>query len=257
MLREALPQGSSVAALGYPKTYGGYNLSIDAFIKSLEGSQVTVKERLRLDWGTQPAYEAVLDLMQRYQPAGKADNKKRLPLLHGIYSMDDSILMGAYQALQDLGLEPGVDVVLVGTVCNGARELLERGAQYGTTVQGPYLEGKLAIGLAHEYLETGKVSERIHFTPNPIATAETWDTMFVEFLGESTTVDELCTWSLHYEREAGPTSVDLMDDICTIVSCDYIPKGCFYVGYVLMGTNYGKGRPELMEVHVPVCFLTL
>lgn len=170
MLLEAFPEPTKtqVVALGYPETYGGYHLSIAAFADSLDGSNVKLIERLPLDWGTQTAYEAVLNLMERYTPAGSSSSSSTgdLPKLHAIYAMDDSILMGAYQALLDLGLEPGKDVILVGTVCNGARELLESGAQYGTTVQGPVLEGKLAIGLAHEYLTTGKLQENIHFTPN-------------------------------------------------------------------------------------------
>ena len=192
------------------------------------------------EWGIQPVYEAVLSLMEVYQPASRVGRKleKDEPILHAIYAMDDSILMGAYQALKDLGMEPGTDVILVGTVCNGARKLLESGAQYGTTVQAPFLEGKLAIGLAHEYIMNSKLAERIRFTPNPITTRETWDTMFVDFLGESFTVDELCSWNLFYERVAGPTSVTVRRDICTIVSCEYIPRALFYVGYVLMGTNY-------------------
>lgn len=267
-------QPTNVVALGYPETYGGYHLSMDAFSASLQGTSVQIAQRLPLDWGTQPAYEAVLRLMQDYQTVTAPQKQQRdssssssiatslstttpkntKPILHGIYAMDDSILLGAYQALMDLGLQPGVDVILVGTVCNGARELLESGAQYGTTVQSPMLEGKLAMTLAKEYLDsmrnngnganvttttTAAAANRIHFTPNPIATGATWDTMFVDFLGEASTVDELCTWNLFYERVAGPTNVNLVEDICTIVHCEYIPRGLFVVGYFFVITNYG------------------
>lgn len=229
---------ANVVALSYPATYGGYQLCIEAFTESIEGSKLTLARDLNLDWGSQPAYEAVLELVQEYR-VGDKDTRNRLPTLHAIYAMDDSILNGAYQALVDLGLEPGKDIVLVGTVCNGARELLESGLQYGTTVQGPHFEGNLAVQMAHEYFTTGSLSEKIRFTPNPIATGDTWRTQLVEFLGETSTVDEACTWDLFYDRAAGPTSVDTADDICQIVSCKYIPTGLFYVGYVLMATNYG------------------
>lgn len=218
----------NIVALGYPGTYGGYHLSIAAFQAAIaDHPSINLVKKLPLDWGTQPVYEAVLQLLTEMNGE-----------LHGIYAMDDSILMGAYQAIQDY---PNVrtNITLVGTVCNGARQLLETRAQYGTTVQGPYLEGALAIEAAAEYLETGALQDpKIRFTPDPIVTSDTWDKLFINFEGLSYTADDLCTWSLFYERVAGVVSVDTIDDICLIIDCRYIPRILLYLGYVMCGTNY-------------------
>ena len=231
MIGEALleKEKANVFALGYPTTYGGYHLSIHAFEKSLSNfTNLNLAEKVGVEWGSQPAYDTTLQLLDQYGHD-----------LHGIYAMDDSILNGAYQALQDHPLD--VNVILVGTVCNGARELLETGQQYGTTVQAPHLEGDLAIRTAYEYLTTGLLQEpKIRFTPNPIITRDTWADMFLDFQGESYTADELCTWSLFYERVAGVTeeSVEYLQDVCSIVDCGYIPKAMLYVGFILCGVNY-------------------
>ena len=239
----------NVVALGYPATYAGYGLSINAFSESLTDSNLQIVEQLPLDWGTQPAYEAVLQLFETYKTVTDTSKSNRnRPVLHGIYAMDDSILMGVYQALEDLGIDSGKDIIVVGTVCNGARELLVNGAQYGTTVQSPSLEGQLAMELAAEYIGNNNnnninpdmtIAERTYFTPNPITTNNTWDSMFVDFRQQVHTVDELCTWSIFYERVAGPTSVDQREDICSInVDCEYVPQALFAVGYSLAAINY-------------------
>mmetsp|Transcript_4401 Transcript_4401/g.12166 ORF Transcript_4401/g.12166 Transcript_4401/m.12166 type:complete len:781 (+) Transcript_4401:129-2471(+) len=234
-----------VAVLGYPVRYGGYKLSIDAFLQGLVGSAVEIiEDPIHCEWGSQEAYEQTLSLMERFSTvSGKfRDPTGRKPIVYGIYAMDDIIVQGAYQALVDLGVVPGKEIVLVGTVANGARELIESGAQYGTTVQGPLLEGRFAIGMAHAYLAGGKeaITEKIRFTPHPIVTQKTWETTIVSFLGEVAAADSLNTWEIFYDRVAGPVSVDSTPtDICDIVSCQYIPRVLFIVGYVLVATNYG------------------
>jgi ABC-type sugar transport system substrate-binding protein len=77
--------------------------------------------------------------------------------IYGIYCMDDTILTGAYQAIQDHPEYKIDNITLVGTSCNGARALLTSRQQFGTTVEGPYLVGELAIYTAAEYIATGSV----------------------------------------------------------------------------------------------------
>ena len=52
MLVDAIPpekvESPNVVALGYPESYGGYHLSIDAFAQSLQGSHFNLIERLPL-----------------------------------------------------------------------------------------------------------------------------------------------------------------------------------------------------------------
>ena len=165
-MKERGVTNAKVIALGYPATYGGYPLSIEAFRNSIDSSIDIVKETplARPDL-RQSAYMEIVNLI---------DSNVEF---NGVYAMDDDILLGAYDALNDQGRvyvkgkNDGTDAVtLVGTVCNGARELLENGEQYGTTIQAPFLEAALAFEQAIEYMETGKLNQTIRFTPNPIAT---------------------------------------------------------------------------------------
>jgi ribose transport system substrate-binding protein len=164
-MKERGVENAKVIALGYPASYSGYPLSIEAFRNSIDSSIDIVKETplARPDL-RQSAYIEIVNLI---------DNNVEF---NGVYAMDDDILLGAYEALNDRGRvyvkgendEPDA-VTLVGTVCNGARELLENGKQYGTTIQAPFLEATLAFDQAMEYIETGKLNETIRLTPNPIA----------------------------------------------------------------------------------------
>ncbi|CAJ1961061.1 unnamed protein product [Cylindrotheca closterium] len=220
-----------VVALGYPGSYGGYHLSIAAFRQSIEDSSIEITHDLPLDWGNQPAYEAMIHLMDELKTTGQE--------IHGVYAMDDNILIGAYEALNDRGRLDGEDAVtLVGTVCNGHRDILGQGKQYGTTIQSPFLEAELAVDSAIEYLSTGNLTTIIRFTPNPIATTDTWETMLVEFLGEAYVADRLCTWTLQHERTNGLKNIEDADDPCEYVDCLFTPEALFLVGYVVAAINY-------------------
>ena len=111
-----------------------------------------------------------------------------------VYGMDDAILTGGINALEEAGFKMGTDVIAVGTVCNGDKQLIEEGKQFGTTLQSPLHEGQLAIKLVEEYLETGKLENYINFTPNPSVTKETIETTALRgFDGKLYTIEELCS----------------------------------------------------------------
>ena len=67
----------------------------------------------------------------------------------------------------------GEDVIAVGTVCNGDKQLIEEGKQFGTTLQSPLHEGQLAIKMVEEYLDhrqagrTISTSRRTRPSPQP------------------------------------------------------------------------------------------
>ena len=83
-----------------------------------------------------------------------------------------------------------------------------------------------------------------------MVTKDNWETLFIDFQGESHAAAELCTWSLYYERVAGLltleslTNSDSLDAqqinnlICSLVSCSYIPRALQITGYILCGINY-------------------
>jgi len=87
-MKERGVENAKVIALGYPASYGGYPLSIEAFRNSIDPSIDIVKEiPLAPPDLRQSAYIEIVNLI---------DNNMEF---NGVYAMDDDILLGAYEAL--------------------------------------------------------------------------------------------------------------------------------------------------------------
>jgi ribose transport system substrate-binding protein len=196
ILVDALEQtgadSGNVVAVSYPSSYGGYGLSIDAFNEAIEGSGLELIGESTEGFGSQNGFTGMQNIISQVG----AEN------IDFVYGMDDAILQGAIQALEEAGLTvgvpggEGVDVIAAGTVCNGDRQLFEEGRQYGTTLQSPQAEGQLAIQVASELLESGSVAEYFNFTPNPPVLYDELDDFELELPdGEMYAMDDLCTWS--------------------------------------------------------------
>lgn len=192
---------ANAIAVTYPVAYGGYSLSIDAFNEAIEGSGITLIAESNEGFGSQNGYNGTAALLAQLQ-----DEE-----INFIYGMDDAILQGAIQALEEAGYTVGVDesadIIAVGTVCNGDRQLFEEERQYGTTLQAPLLEGQLAIQVADAYLQNGEIEEFYNFTPNPAVLYDEWEDFTLEgFDGVEYTMNELCTWGIpEPEEEAEAT----------------------------------------------------
>ncbi len=192
----------------YPVAYGGYSLSIDAFNGAIEDSGITLIAESNEGFGSQNGYNGTAALLAQLQ-----DEE-----ITFIYGMDDAILQGAIQALEENGFTVGVDesadIIAVGTVCNGDRQLFEEGRQYGTTLQAPLLEGQLAIQVADEYLTTGEVENFLNFTPNPSVLYNEWEDFTLEgFDGNEYTMNELCTWGIpEGEEDMEEMDEDMMEE---------------------------------------------
>lgn len=174
----------NVIALSYPHSYGGYDLSINAFKEAIAGSDLTIIGDVDEGFGQANGYKGAAKLIASVKDQG----------IDFVYGMDDAILTGGIKALEEAGYTMGKDVIAVGTVCNGDKQLIEEGKQFGTTLQSPLHEGQLAIKLVEEYLTTGKLANYINFTPNPSVTKETIETTALRgFDGNLYTVEELCS----------------------------------------------------------------
>lgn len=174
----------NVVALTYPQSYGGYGLSIGAFKEAIEGSDLRLIDEVDEGFGQANGYKGAAKLIAALQ-GQKIDF---------VYGMDDAILTGGIRAFEEAGFKMGEDVVAVGTVCNGDRQLIEEGKQYGTTLQSPLHEGQLAIKLVKEYLETGKLENYLNFTPNPPVTEANIDTVALKgYDGNVYPIEELCS----------------------------------------------------------------
>jgi ribose transport system substrate-binding protein len=176
--------GFNVLALSYPHSYGGYGLSINAFKEAIAGSDLTIIGDVDEGFGQANGYKGAAKMIAALQ--GQS--------IDFVYGMDDAILTGGIKALEEAGMVMGKDVIAVGTVCNGDKQLIEEGKQFGTTLQSPLHEGQLAIKLVEEYLETGKLANYINFTPNPSVTKETIATTALRgFDGKLYGIEELCS----------------------------------------------------------------
>ena len=191
MMREAAAakkanggEGFNVIVLSYPHSYGGYGLSINAFKEAIAGSDLNIIGDVDEGFGQANGYKGAAKLIASVKDQG----------IHFVYGMDDAILTGGIKALEEAGYAMGDDVIAVGTVCNGDKQLIEEGKQFGTTLQSPLHEGQLAIKLVEEYLETGELANYINFTPNPAVTKETIETTALQgYDGKLYGINELCS----------------------------------------------------------------
>ena len=191
MMREAAArklaeggEGFNVLVLSYPHSYGGYGLSINAFKDAIAGSPLTIIGDVGEGFGQANGYKGAAKLIAAHRDEG----------IHYVYGMDDAILTGGIGAFEEAGYKMGEDVIAVGTVCNGDKQLIEEGKQFGTTLQSPLHEGQLAIKMVEEYLETGALSKYINFTPNPAVTLDNIETVALRgYDGNLYGIDELCS----------------------------------------------------------------
>jgi len=190
MKQKAGGEGFNVIALSYPHSYGGYGLSINAFKTAIAGSDLNLIGDIGEGFGQANGYKGAAKLIAKVKDQG----------IHFVYGMDDAILTGGIKALEEAGYNvdwkamDNDSVITVGTVCNGDKQMIEEGKQFGTTLQSPLHEGQLAIKLVQEYMENGKLAEYINFTPNPSVTAATMQfTALRGFDGNLYGIDELCS----------------------------------------------------------------
>ena len=176
--------GFNVLVLSYPHSYGGYGLSINAFNEAIAGSDLKIIGDVDEGFGQANGYKGAAKMIAALQ--GQS--------IDFVYGMDDAILTGGIKALEEAGMVMGEDVIAVGTVCNGDKQLIEEGKQFGTTLQAPLHEGQLAIKMVEEYLNTGKLANYINFTPNPSVTKDTIETTALRgYDGKLYTIEELCS----------------------------------------------------------------
>ena len=191
MMREAAArkladggEGFNIVVLSYPHSYGGYGLSINAFKDAIAGSPLTIIGDVGEGFGQANGYKGAAKLIASLRDQG----------IHFVYGMDDAILTGGIGAFEEAGYKMGEDVIAVGTVCNGDKQLIEEGKQFGTTLQSPLHEGQLAIKMVEEYLETGELARYINFTPNPAVTLDNMETVALRgYDGKLYGIDELCS----------------------------------------------------------------
>jgi ribose transport system substrate-binding protein len=81
-----------------------------------------------------------------------------------LFAHNDALAAGAIQALEEAGLKPGQDVMVVGGTCHGDLSALEEGKQFGTGLQAAALEGTYSINSVGRYLSNGNKVQDGEFT---------------------------------------------------------------------------------------------
>jgi ABC-type sugar transport system substrate-binding protein len=133
-----------------PQQYKGCKDRVVAFpgaLKKLDPSTKVLKNFPTAGFGEANSYPVATQVIPKYK--GK---------INFIYTANDSLGAGVVKALQQNGLTPGKNVLVVGGTCLGKAtdKMAATGALAGTAVQSPRVEGELAVLLVAQYLSNGK-----------------------------------------------------------------------------------------------------
>lgn len=74
-----------------------------------------------------------------------------------IYAHSNDVANGVVQALEQNGLKPGKDVILITGTSSGDMTNLRSGKIWSATLQSPVIEGALVVRTAAQYIATGQV----------------------------------------------------------------------------------------------------
>lgn len=135
--------------IGYPAGYQGHTDRVNAFTKALAESDpnsTILETKNSTGFGAQDGYTVASQIV----PANKGKFK-------WIYALNDALAVGVIKALNENGLTPGKDVLVVGGTCLGSPtvDALESGQLVGTAVQSGRIEGQLAVITLHQFLASG------------------------------------------------------------------------------------------------------
>lgn len=145
----------------------------------------------------QSGYEAASQLIPKFKSEG----------IDFIYAQNNNSAAGVIQALEQNGLTPGEDVIVIAGDYSGDKEPLREGKVYSAVVQSPVIEGALIARTAAQYLATGEVIDetvtldveearpeveavppyKTTYIMNPPVTADTYDSIKIWGMG----IDEL------------------------------------------------------------------
>jgi ABC-type sugar transport system substrate-binding protein len=112
------------------------------------------------DWDKAKAISVTRDLLTKYGSQVK-----------GIFGQDDTLAVGAAQAVKEAGLSDKIKVVGLGGSCDGF-DAVKSGALYGTMIQSPVKDGSYAVDAIVNVLDNKFQSGQL-FLPAPQVTKDT------------------------------------------------------------------------------------
>lgn len=89
-----------------------------------------------------------------------------------IYAHSNDVANGVVQALEQNGLKPGKDVIVITGTSSGDLTNLKSGKIWSATLQPPVIEGQLVVRTAAQYLATGETQDGEYTLPPDETTPE-------------------------------------------------------------------------------------
>ncbi|WP_087006821.1 sugar ABC transporter substrate-binding protein [Gulosibacter sp. 10] len=192
------PDGKpNIIEFRFPTGYVAGDDRHEAFVEATDGAfnELLVEPLTTTD--AQAGYEAASQVIPRFKAEG----------IDFIFAQNNNSAAGVVQALEQNGLTPGEDVIVVAGDYSGDKAPLRDGKIDSAVIQSPVIEGMLAVRVAAQFLAVGEVVDEtvtleteeakpelemmapaaVTYIMNPPITAETYD----DFLIWDMTVDEL------------------------------------------------------------------
>lgn len=117
-----------------------------------------------------------------------------------IYAHSNDVANGVVQALEQNGLQPGVDVTVITGTSSGDLTNLRSGKIYSAVLQSPVIEGQLVVRTAAQYLATGETADGDftlpveETTPELTAEAPHRETFMMNPQVTAANIDSLLVW---------------------------------------------------------------
>jgi ribose transport system substrate-binding protein len=154
-------------------TYGGgYQAGIDrakGIEEATKGEPFNVIETVETGFTVEEAYKSVAAVLPKLKSEG----------IDFVLAVSEFPALGAIEALKEAGYKPGEDVGVVTGNCQTNFDHLVSGEEFGTILQSPVLEGKLAAHTLMSYLENGEKTEGPE-TESTLPASETTEPKFPE-----------------------------------------------------------------------------
>ncbi len=138
------PEGNLVEIMFTP----GYQASVarhDGFVDATKSKPFNIIASEYSGFDAEAGYNTMSQLIAANKAKG----------IDFVYAHNDALALGVNKALNEAGLIPGKDVMVVGGTCHGDLTALENGQQYGSGLQAARLEGNVVALAVGRYFNNG------------------------------------------------------------------------------------------------------
>lgn len=144
---EQVPEGGKCATLEGVAGQEAQIYRTEGFKKAIEGSKIEIVDQKICEWDKAKAMSATDDLITTY------------PDLAIIYAQDDTMALGAIEAVKAAGKMDQIKVFGLGYMGDASKKALQAGELFGTCTQSPSWEGVTSLDVALKVIAGEKVDE--------------------------------------------------------------------------------------------------